>query len=195
LNHYFTKNVDLESDEKSIYFKIKDKEFHFITDNGVFSKSRLDFGSRILIESTIDINSLNTLDLGCGYGPIGIVYKTYNKNTYLTMIDINDRAVELAKKNAELNFIKSEVINKDINDIEDNSFSLILSNPPIRSGKEKLYKIIENAKRVLVDNGMLIFVIHKQLGALSAKRFCEGIYKKVEVLNRKSGYFIIKCIK
>jgi len=195
LNHYYTKNNTLDSKEKDIYFKIHEKSFHFITDNGVFSRSGLDFGSRLLIEYVLDIPANNVLDLGCGYGPIGIIYKDYNKESKVTLIDINDRATELSVKNAKLNNQEVLVLNNDGFSELNAIFDLIITNPPIRTGKKIIYHLFLESYNHLETNGRLIFVINKKHGALSAIKYCEDIYKKVNVMNKKSGYYIIECIK
>jgi len=195
LSHYFTKNNHLDSNEKDIYFKIDERTFHFITDNGVFSKSGLDFGSRLLLESVIRIKSDKVLDLGSGYGAVGIVYKLMNMDAAVTMSDINDRAISLSKKNAALNKVEVNIIPSDgFNDIKDD-FSMIISNPPIRAGKTLLFELLKESANHLENEGQLIFVIQKSLGALSALRFCEEIYTKVDIINKKSGYMVIRCIK
>ncbi len=195
MNHYYTKNNTLDSKEKDIYFKIHEKSFHFITDNGVFSRSGLDFGSRLLIEYVLDIPANNVLDLGCGYGPIGIIYKDYNKESKVTLIDINDRATELSVKNAKLNNQEVLVLNNDGFSELNAIFDLIITNPPIRTGKKIIYHLFLESYNHLETNGRLIFVINKKHGALSAIKYCEDIYKKVNVMNKKSGYYIIECIK
>ncbi|HPJ23666.1 MAG TPA: methyltransferase [Bacillota bacterium] len=195
MSHYFTKNNHLDSNEKDIYFKIDERTFHFITDNGVFSKSGLDFGSRLLLESVIRIKSDKVLDLGSGYGAVGIVYKLMNMDAAVTMSDINDRAISLSKKNAALNKVEVNIIPSDgFNDIKDD-FSMIISNPPIRAGKTLLFELLKESANHLENEGQLIFVIQKSLGALSALRFCEEIYTKVDIINKKSGYMVIRCIK
>jgi len=195
LNHYFTNKPNLGSNEKDIYFKIKEKEFHFITDNGVFSKSGLDFGSRLLIETVLDISTTSVLDLGCGYGPIGTIYKIFNPNSNVTLSDINERAIELAKKNVKANNVDADIIISDGYDNINRSFSLIISNPPVRAGKELLQKLLRDSWAHLEHDGKLIFVIHKQLGGESARRFCADFYNKVEIIHKKAGYLIILCIK
>ena len=196
MNHYYTKNSNLKSKEADIYTIIKEKSFHFKTDNGVFSKSGLDFGSRLLIESVLNISAFdNVLDLGCGYGPIGIIYKYFNNQSKVMMIDINDRATDLSVKNSKINQQDVIVINSNGFEEIDQKFDLIITNPPIRTGKKTIYKLFEDSCRHLNVEGQLIFVINKQQGALSAIKFCEGIYKKVVVLNRKSGFLTIQCIK
>jgi len=195
LSHYFTKNTDTDSVEKDIYFKIREKAFHFITDNGVFSKSGLDFGSRLLLETVIDTPADRVLDLGTGYGPIGIVYKTFNPQAELTMSDVNERALALAKKNVKLFRINANIVASEGYHNLDGQFSLIISNPPVRAGKDLLQALLRDSFDHLEVGGKLIFVIHKQLGGESAKRFCEGIYQSVDVINKKAGYMIVQCIK
>lgn len=195
MKHYYTKNSTLPSEEKTIHFKINDKSFHFTTDNGVFSKSGLDFGSRLLMESAIQYEYENVLDLGCGYGPIGITYKAFHKHSNVTLLDINDRATTLALKNANLNNQNVTVINNDGFDQIEAVFDLILTNPPIRTGKAKVYQLLEESHQHLTEQGAMIFVMKKNQGALSAIKFCEEIYKKTEIINKKSGYYIILCIK
>lgn len=196
MNHYYSKNNDnLDSKEKTIHVKIKDKNFHFITDNGVFSKSGLDFGSRVLLETVVDINRLDVLDLGCGYGPIGIVYKQYNNQSNVTMSDVNLRALALAQKNAEANKLELNILESDGFEQIHQDFDLIITNPPIRTGKQKIYQLFHDSHQHLRDAGLLIFVMNKQQGAASAIKFCEGIYNKVDVINKRSGFYIVQCIK
>ena len=196
MNHYFTKNSNLKSKESDIYFKIKEKSFHFKTDNGVFSKSGLDFGSRQLIESVLNIVDYDkVLDLGCGYGPIGIIYKYFNNQSEVTMLDINDRATELSIKNSKINQQDVKVINNDGFEGIEQAFDLIITNPPIRTGKKAIYKLFEDSFKHLNDEGKLVFVMNKQQGALSAISFCEEIYKNVMVINKKSGFLIVQCTK
>lgn len=195
MSHYFTKdNNNLKSQEKDIYVHIKDKKFHFITDNGVFSKSGLDFGSRLLIESVVGMKKTKVLDLGCGYGPIGIIYKSFNPEAEVIMTDINIRASELTKKNATLNQVDVMSVNGDGFSEITGKFDMILTNPPIRTGKENIYKLFQESYEHLLPGGELIYVMHKKHGVASAIRKCEEIYKKVDVFSKKSGYHIIKCI-
>ncbi|XMB71791.1 methyltransferase [Mycoplasmatota bacterium WC30] len=196
MSHYYSKDNDnLESLEKDIFFKIKDKSFHLITDNGVFSKSGLDFGSRLLIETVIEISKSKVLDLGSGYGPIGIVYKVFNPKSTITLSDINSRAVNLSTKNVKLNNLVATIINSNGFNKIDQKYDMILTNPPIRIGKEKVYQLFSKAYEYLEESGVLVFVMNKKQGAASAIKFCEGIYPQVEVINKKSGFLIIKCIK
>lgn len=196
MNHYYTKNNnDLKSLEKDIYFTINEKNFHFITDNGVFSKSGLDFGSRLLIETVVEVKKETVLDLGTGYGAIGIVYKAFNPTSKIYMTDINIRASELAKKNTNLNNVETQVSNGDGFENIKTSFDLIITNPPIRTGKENMYDLFIKSYEHLNPNGELYFVMHKKHGVLSAIKKCSEIYSKVEIICKKSGYHIVRCTK
>ncbi|MDD4069881.1 MAG: class I SAM-dependent methyltransferase [Candidatus Izemoplasmatales bacterium] len=196
MNHYYTKkNDDLKSNEKTIKVVIKDFNFSFITDHGVFSKAGLDFGSRLLIESVLGLKHEKILDMGSGYGPIGIIYKKFNPSSQVTMVDVNDRALALAKRNAKLNNQEVEVKYSDVFSDVNDKYDLIITNPPIRAGKDIVYSIFEGAFEHLNDSGVLIFVINKKHGAPSAIKKCEEIFDKVSVITKKSGYYVIKCNK
>lgn len=194
MSHYFSKdNEQLKSNEKRHIIKINGRELSFITDHGVFSKIGLDFGSRLLLESVLDDAVKSFLDLGCGYGPIGIVYKIFNPSTLVTMVDINDRAIKLTEKNSKLNKVTVYAFLSDGFSRVDGFFDLIVSNPPIRAGKEVIYRFFSDAKTHLTPEGRFVFVINRKHGAPSAIKKCETIFGSVEVVNKKSGYYVIKC--
>ncbi|HPD99773.1 MAG TPA: class I SAM-dependent methyltransferase [Bacillota bacterium] len=196
MSHYYTKENDtLKSNEKEVLIKIREKSFSFLTDHGVFSKQGLDFGSRLLIESVLDQEEKNVLDVGCGYGPLGIIYNSFYPKSNVSMIDINDRAIKLTQKNALKNKVSVNVFFSDgFSEVKD-EFNLIISNPPIRAGKDVVYSIFEGAKNHLMVGGSFYFVMNKKHGAPSAIKKCEEVFSSVEVINKKSGYYIIKCIK
>lgn len=187
--HYFT-NEELPSNEKKGYCIIKNEKFEFITDNGVFSKKGLDFGTRTLLESLENIHG-DVLDFGCGYGPIGIfVKKMFDAN--VDMIDINKRSIELAKKNSELNNVETNIFESDIYSEVTKKYDFIISNPPIRVGNEILYKILFEARDYLNNNGELWIVINKNQGAKTVMKNLEKIYK-VELMRKNKGFYIIKA--
>lgn len=196
MSHYYSReNDNLKSNEKSILVKIKEKNFEFITDHGVFSKAGLDFGSRLLIETILERKAKNVLDIGSGYGPLGIIYKAFNQESTVTLTDVNDRAIKLTDKNAKKNHVEVISFFSDgLSNVKDN-YDLIITNPPIRAGKEVIYQIFTDAKDHLTEDGSFIFVINQKQGAPSAIKKCESIYSEVKVINKKSGYYIIKCIK
>ena len=170
------------------------KKFVFFTDNGVFSKDGLDFGSRLLLES-IPLEEVGgkVLDMGCGYGVFGIVL---NKITSceVDMVDVNLRAMHLAEINIKENHcIGVNVFESNCYSSINSKYSSIVTNPPIRAGKSVVYDIVMNARDYLEENGHLFIVIRKEQGAKSLIVDLEKIYN-VEVLNKKKGFFIIKCI-
>jgi 16S rRNA (guanine1207-N2)-methyltransferase len=196
MSHYFSKNNDdLKTLEKDIFVQVNNKKFSFTTDHGVFSKAGLDFGSRLLIESVLTIPVKTCLDLGSGYGPLGIIYKTFNPDAKVSASDINERAVKLARKNAKKNKVDIEVLESDGFEKINGDFDLIICNPPIRAGKAIIYRFFEDAYNHLAAEGYFIFVMNKKHGSPSAIKKCESIYQSVEIMNKKSGYQVIKCRK
>lgn len=192
MTHYFT-NDYVKSNPKEITFKIKNQTYHFYTDSGVFSKKGLDFGTRSLLESIpIDRIKGKVLDFGCGYGPIGI-YIAKNTDAIVHMIDINKRSVDLVKQNALLNKVNVNVYESDIYSSVIDKFDFIITNPPIRIGKIKLYEILFDAKKYLNDNGELWIVINKDQGAKSLVNDLSEKYK-VQIVEKNKGFFIIRAI-
>lgn len=192
--HYFENNQDLKSEEKEVFVKINGTEFKFITDYGVFSKKGLDFGTRTLLE-TINIHNIHgkVLDFGCGYGPIGI-YIARLTDAMVHMIDVNRRSLKLARKNVDLNHVNTTIYESDIYSNVKEEFDFIISNPPIRVGKDILYKILFGAYDHLKPNGELWIVMNKNQGAKSTIKDLEKQYS-VEVVNKNKGFYIIRCIK
>ena len=192
MNHYFT-NENLKSEIKKVLIKINNKTFTFNTDLGVFSKKGLDFGSRTLINALLKENlSGRLLDVGCGYGTIGIILSTFfSLNT--DMIDINKRAVHLAELNIKENKVQNcKAFVSDIYSDVNEKYDYIVTNPPIRAGKDVVYKILFEASKHLNKNGALYFVINKNQGALSTKRDLDKV-AKVEVLEKNKGFYCFKA--
>jgi 16S rRNA (guanine1207-N2)-methyltransferase len=176
---------------------LRGRKFRFITDAGVFSKSGVDFGTRLLIE-TMDIPAFaKALDVGCGYGPIGIAAATIAKEGHTIMADVNERAVELARVNSKLNGVHNvTVLQSDLfSDIEDREFDCILTNPPIRAGKATVHRIFAEAREYLKGGGSLWVVIQKKQGAPSAMKQLEQLYPNVEIIARDKGYWIVQARK
>ena len=192
MSYYFDKNTDVESKEITIKAEILGNLFTFKTDNNVFSKRGLDFGTRTLLES-LDVNEVSgdVLDFGCGYGPIGIfISKSTNSN--VDMIDINERALSLAKKNAIINGVDVNIFESNIYNNVQKKYDYIITNPPIRVGKKILYEILIGAKEHLKDYGHLIFVINKEQGAKSTLKDMEKYYS-VKLIRKNKGFFVIDC--
>lgn len=195
MGHYFINDENLKSEIREFKTKFKDCEFKFKTDNGVFSKGELDFGTKLLIDTVLDCDiSGRVLDLGCGYGVIGIVLSKLN-DIVVDMIDVNNRAVHLTKMNIKDNDIKN--IDVFVSDGFSNiceKYNYIVSNPPIRVGKVKLYELIKDAKNYLLEDGVIYLVIRKEQGAKSFIKDMSEIYK-IDVLEKSKGFYIIslKC--
>jgi len=189
---YFDKDTNVESKEVTTRAEIGGKLYTFKTDNNVFSKRGLDFGTRTFLES-IDIKNINgdVLDFGCGYGPIGIYIKS-NTETNVDMIDINERALNLARSNASINKVTVNIFESDIYSNVTKKYDYIITNPPIRVGKKILYEILIKAKDYLKQNGHLIFVINKDQGAKSTMKDMEKYYS-VKLLEKNKGFYVIDC--
>ena len=192
MGHYFT-NENLPSKIQKTKCNVLGNNFIFLTDNGVFSKDGLDFGSRLLLE-TIPLEEVGgkILDMGCGYGVFGIVIGKLVQ-THVDMVDVNLRAIHLAQRNIKENHVN------DINVFESNvyenvtgKYSTIVTNPPIRAGKKVVYDIVMGAKDYLESDGKLFLVIRKEQGAKSLIVDLQKIYN-VSILEKKKGFFIIEC--
>lgn len=193
ISHYFTKDNDLlSSNRKTIRFLIQELPFELETDNGVFSKSGLDFGTRVLLENLHLDPDLEVLDLGCGYGPIGITAARMFSSR-VTMADLNNRAVELAKDNANKYRLDVTVVQSDGFANVPGSFDVILMNPPIRTGKKVIYGLFTAAKEHLKAGGRMMLVINKKQGAESALVFLRTVFTDVEIVAKKAGYCVISC--
>ncbi|HHT66146.1 MAG: class I SAM-dependent methyltransferase [Caldicoprobacterales bacterium] len=195
MEHYYTKNPKIPHDFKSIRFSIKGIQLEFDTDSGVFSKDRVDYGSKIMIQSLPALTG-KILDLGCGYGAIGISIAKLNPKALVTMVDINQRAVELALRNLEKNQIKNAVAHfsdgyQQINE----RFHAIVSNPPIRTGKNVIYPLFEQSIDHLLPGGCLYLVIQKKQGAKSAVEKLISIFGNCEAINKQGGYWILKSTR
>lgn len=192
MGHYF-ENEKLPSKMIKTECFILGNKFTFFTDNGVFSKDGLDFGSRLLLE-TIPLDEVGgkVLDMGCGYGVFGIVINKLT-SSYVDMCDVNLRAIHLSEINIKENFCQNiNVFESYTYENVHTKYSCIVTNPPIRAGKKVVYDIVMNAKNYLQKDGNLFLVIRKEQGAKSLIVDLKKIYN-VEVLNKKKGFFIIKC--
>lgn len=192
--HYFENDDSIKINEIRKDVFIGDNRYSFITDNGVFSKKGLDFGTRTLLES-LELNRIvgNALDVGCGYGPIGI-YVAKNTSASVHMIDINRRSLNLAIKNAKLNQVSVTIYESNAYESVTEKFDFIISNPPIRVGKKILYQILFDAKKYLKEKGELWIVVHKDQGAKTVMKDLKEEYT-VELKNKNKGFYIIRCIK
>lgn len=195
-DHYYSKKPQSEFIAETHQHIIRNRTYTFTSSTGVFSKHRIDFGTKLLIESFIEPEvEGDLLDLGCGYGPIGIVLANQFER-HVWMVDVNERAVMLAEQNAQLNNVKVTVRESDgFTNVGDRKFAAIITNPPIRAGKKIIYQMFEQSVHHLVENGELWVVVQKKQGAPSMMQFLDSIFQQVDVITRKKGYYIIRATK
>lgn len=193
MSQYFDNDKNIKSEKRLIKFIFDNKEFSMYSDNGVFSKDRFDYGTRVLLEN-IDIHSLcgAVLDLGCGTGVVGLILGTLNKNISIDMVDINERAIKLARDNVNLNNLNNNIFISDVYSSVKDKYDYIITNPPIRAGKEVVRSFLLGARDYLNDNGNLYFVMRKDHGVKSMIKELEEVYQ-VEVLDKDKGFYIVRC--
>ena len=195
--HYYTNNINLESDESSINFRFRNHELTFISDIGVFSKERVDYGSRALLDAmNVGENQKTLLDVGCGYGTLGVSLAKEYPWLSVDMVDVNERAVLLTCKAIKVNNIdNAKAYVSYVYENVTESYDIIISNPPIRAGKKVVFEILEKAYEHLNVNGELVIVIQKKQGAPSAKAKMEEVFGNCEIISRDKGYYILKSQK
>ncbi|WEV36537.1 class I SAM-dependent methyltransferase [Lactobacillus sp. ESL0677] len=196
---YFAANPTAKHDEHVVDYHIGGVDLKFNTDAGVFSKMRVDYGSGVLIKAMADVTfpASNILDVGAGYGPLGLFAAKFWPKQMVDLVDVNERGLELARKNAELNHISNVTIYKsDIyqNVPEEKKFGLIVTNPPIRAGKKVVSGILAGAKDHLVANGVLLVVIQKKQGEPSARKLLNATFGNCTVVTRDKGYYILQAV-
>lgn len=196
--HYYSKRPDVKSEPKQWQTNLRGTNFVFVTDAGVFSKGEVDFGSRLLINvfQAPEIQG-DILDVGCGYGPVGLSIAALCKERTIQMVDVNERALALSRTNSQKNNIENVVIYSSdaLDEVETKEFAAILTNPPIRAGKETVFKIYNQASERLAIGGELWVVIQKKQGAPSTIAKLEELLGNAEIVEKSKGYYIIKSIK
>jgi len=195
VSQYFDNDKSVKSGKKLINFKFGNRSFSMYSDNGVFSKDKFDYGTRVLLES-IDISNLSgkVLDLGCGTGVVGIILGTINTNIDIDMVDVNERAIALAKENITLNKVGANVFVSNVYECVNEKYDYIITNPPIRAGKDVIRKFLLGSFDYLKDSGKLYFVMRKDHGVKSMIKELEEKFN-VSVINRDKGFFIVEIKK
>ena len=170
-------------------------ELRFATDAGVFSRGEVDFGTDVLLRALPGEMAGDVLDVGCGWGAIGISVGKAYPACRVTMCDVNERAVSLARDNARQNGVEARALVSDgLKEIA-GDFDFILTNPPIRAGKQVIYAIFAQARERLKARGALYLVIRKQQGADSAVRYLKTLFAQVDTIARSGGFHVIRCRK
>ena len=196
--HYYDFNPEVESKIRDIEFEVQGIKMHLKTDNGVFSKNRVDEGSLAFLKVLLPLKLTgNILDLGCGYGTIGLTIAMSDDSVRVTLADINSRALSLCERNAKELGLSQRVtcLQSDIFQNIEGRYDSLVINPPIRAGKKVTYKMYEESKQYLIDGGSLYIVIRKAQGALSAAAFIESIFGNCTLLYRSKGYYIYQAKK
>src|SRR5699024_6969650 len=195
MNHYYSSKPSSESHRETIEVNLSGRKFSFVTDAGVFSKKRVDLGSEVLATTAANVAfpEGNLLDVGCGYGAIGLYLAKAFPNRQIEMVDINERAVLLAKENAKLNAIENvEIYASNLfEQVESQQFAGIISNPRIRAGKKVVQQILEEAYDYLIPEGKLLIVIQKKQGAPSARKKMEEVFGNVKRIALEKGYWVL----
>ncbi len=192
---YFTANPNSEHHFQNFDFELLGNTLHFTTDSGVFSKSTVDFGTRTMLDALekTTLTQGKVLDLGTGYGPVGIaIAKKFQRQ--VDMVDINERALALAQQNAATNGVAQlvSVFQSDIYQQVTDKYALILTNPPIRAGKEVVTAMLQEAVQYLLPGGKLIAVLQKKQGAPSAQKNMAAVFGNAKVIAKNKGYYILE---
>ena len=194
--HYYINDNNYTNLEYHFDYTFKGKEFRFVANDGVFAKKRVDFGTNVLINSLEDLSNKKVLDMGCGVGTIGIlIAKGFNK-TKVLMCDVNKKAVELASANIiNNNVTNAKAVESNLYEGIDESFDVIVSNPPIRAGKQIVHGVVKEGYNYLNDGGFIYIVIQKKQGAESMKKVMEETFGNVTIVNKENGYMVYKSQK
>ncbi|MBF0786381.1 MULTISPECIES: class I SAM-dependent methyltransferase [unclassified Streptococcus] len=193
-NMYYEKNPSVAHDLHELRVTLLGQEMFFLTDAGVFSKKMVDYGSQVLLNTIVLDKGKRLLDVGCGYGPLGLTLgKVFG--VLPTMVDINSRAIDLAIQNAEKNRVQASIFQSNIYEEVSGTFDYVISNPPIRAGKAVVHEIIQGAYDYLVALGRLTIVIQKKQGAPSAKAKMEEVFGNCTILKKDKGYYILESVK
>ena len=195
MGHYFDENPQTAHNRKEISFRFSSVNYTFITDTNLFSKDKVDTGTQILLDAVAKCGTgKKVLDLGCGYGVVGVVLnRTFGCET--DACDVNRRAVECSVSNAQRNNAKVRYIVSDgFAELTDKYDDIVL-NPPIRAGKAVIYRLFEESYEHLNEGGRLWIVIRKQHGAQSAQKKLEEIFRQVEFVDRDKGFHVYKSTR
>ncbi|EUB19223.1 MULTISPECIES: class I SAM-dependent methyltransferase [unclassified Streptococcus] len=191
---YFAENPDAEHDIHELNVQLLGQNMTFLTDAGVFSKKMIDYGSQTLLKCLDFHKQESALDVGCGYGTLGLTL-IKAKEVKATLVDINQRALDLARQNADRNQVLATIFQSNIYQNVEGRFHHIISNPPIRAGKQVVHEVIAGSYAHLLDGGDLTIVIQKKQGAPSAKAKMEEVFGNCEILKKDKGYYILRSRK
>jgi len=191
-DHYYTEMPTSAHDERKIALKALGNELTFVTDAGVFSRDGLDKGTALLLNALPELRG-RVLDLGCGWGAVGVALKAKYPELDVVMTDINARAADLARRNLAANGVRATVVRGDGFESVEGKFDAIVANPPIRAGKAVIYGLFDQSRDFLNPGGALYIVIRKQQGAPSALKHLRERFGAAEVIDRGGGFWVIRA--
>jgi 16S rRNA (guanine1207-N2)-methyltransferase len=195
--HYFDALPKSEAKLGLIRTTLRGNSFEFLTASSVFSKKQVDLGTRLLIEAAALPEAGAVLDVGCGYGAVGIAVAASNPRLNVVMTDVNTRAVRLAKQNTEKNKVQNTKVRCGYlyEPVKDLAFNCVLSNPPVSAGMETVKAIITQAPQVMTHNATFQMVIRSKIGAKTLPSVFNEAFGNCMVLKRKSGYRVLLAKK
>ena len=189
MTHYYSKTQEGKLELKKISAVLRGKKLEFFTGAGVFSKDKIDNGSYVLLQNAIVKKTWHVLDLGCGYGAVGISIAK-SEDAKVLMADVNERAVFLSGKNIELNKVDAEAKESDVFSDIPEKFDTILLNPPQSAGKALCFRMIEESKEHLKKNGLLQLVARPKKGGKTLAEKMKEVFGNVEITARGHGFAV-----
>lgn len=192
-DHYFSASPESAHRYAEAEYVYRGETLRFLTDAGVFSRGEVDFGTDVLLRALPEAMAGRVLDLGCGWGAVGVSVGKKYPACRVVMSDVNERALSLAAKNAAANGVKVETAQSDGLEQVEGPFDYILTNPPIRAGKQVIYRLFAESARKLSPEGALYIVIRKQQGAESAVKYLKTVFQQVDTVDKSGGFWVIRC--
>ncbi|WP_124057725.1 class I SAM-dependent methyltransferase [Vaginisenegalia massiliensis] len=200
-DHYYSHQPESDHQERTIQFSIQDQSLQFVTDRGVFSKDRVDYGSNVLLKAFLDHENTQVgqslLELGSGYGPILISLAKLAPQLHYVGVEVNQRSLDLAIRNQALNKVSNidwhlaDATQIDLNQF----FDYAITNPPIRAGKKTIQAFVNQAYRHIKVGGRLFVVIQKKQGAESMKKYMDQVFGQAERISLDKGYWVLMSQK
>ena len=192
-DHYYSADPNSEHKYQTAEWTYRGHALRFTTDAGVFSKGEVDYGTQVLLKALPEEMNGRILDLGCGWGAVGVSLGRAYPDCDIVMSDVNRRALELSEKNAKANGVSVQIVEGDGLENVPGSFDYIITNPPIRAGKQVIYKMFSDSAEKLTEKGQLYLVIRKQQGAESALKYLKTIFSEVDTIEKSGGFWVIRC--
>jgi 16S rRNA G1207 methylase RsmC len=195
--HYYTEEPKSTYRERTIKANIRGFDLTLKSASGIFASRDVDTASKLLIENAELPEKGKILDLGCGYGMIGVVAAKACPNCSVILTDINRRATALAAENLKQNYVKNAKVRQgDVYvAVKDEKFDLILLNPPMTAGREIVMRMIRGAPEHLNKNGSLQIVARKSKGGEFLFKEMDKLFSKTEVLAKSGGFWVYEGIK